>query len=122
MNVKTFNLCSLVVKYDLEKAIYEKYETNKAFLEQDERKVIGQYIDDEDNILEYVRDVLLDNELKKETLELVDDTIKEIIKNNQTDISLHKQIDELKNDFVKSFEENNTNNKCMFLKKEFIIK
>ena len=123
MNIKTFNLCSLVVKYDLEKAVYENYKIKRVFLEHDERKVISQYIDDDDdNILEYVRDVLLDDESKKETLELVDKTIKEILEKNEKDVLLQEQINELKNDFVTSFDEKITNNKCMFLKKDLIIK
>ena len=121
MNVKTFNLCSLVVKYDLEKAVYETYKINKSFLEKDERKVINQYIDD-DNILEYVRDVLLEIDLKDETLELVDKTIEEVLKKNKDDSLLHSQIGELKNDFVTSLNENNFNTKCMFLKKSLIVR
>lgn len=121
MDVKSLDMRTLVIKYDLEKALIERYHNEKQLLNEYERKILEQYDDYEYEILEYVRDLLIDSESHSEIHKLLHNVNESILK-GFNDLSLHQQIAELEDAFITSIAENTANNKCLFLPKSIIMK
>ena len=122
MDVKTFDLRILVIKYDLEKALLETYQDEKIILNENERKTIQQYLEDDYDVLKYVRDLLIEREQFEETKIVLNKAINQTLQIYPSDNTLYYQIEELSNNFISSINTNTGNNNCLFLPKSRILK
>lgn len=121
MDARSLDIRTLVIKYDLEKALSEIYHNEKQILNDYERKILKQYDDHEYEILEYIRDLLIDSESHNEIHKLFHKVNESILKDSE-DLLFHQQVVELEDAFITSIEENTANNKCLFLPKSIIMK
>ena len=124
MDARTLDLRALVVKYDLERALSETYQDNRIILNELERKTIMQYLGDEYDALEYVRDLLVDGEWsdKEDFKKLFSQTKKQLITTYPDDIMLHANLTELGDAFYSAIDDNSCNNKCLFMPKSIHLK
>lgn len=121
MNARSLDIRTLLIKYDLEKAMLEKYQVNKPILSDYERKILEEYDDQENEILVYIRDLLIDGESHEEICKLFHSVNEGILKESN-DLSFYNQVKDLEDSFINSIEENTSNNKCLFLPKSIIMK
>lgn len=121
MEAKSLDIRTLVIKYDLEKAMSEKYQVNKPILSTYERKILEDYNEHEFKILEYIRELLIDNESRGEIHKLFHSVNESILKDSN-DLCFCNQVKELEDTFLNSIEENTANSKCLFLPKSIIMK
>lgn len=120
MNKEALDLRVLVIKYDLEKVLCE-YLDGKSLLTIDEREVLNDYLEDENNPLEYVRDILLEKDFEKESLRIFDLVSTETqLKYNVPNI--RAKLEGIRCNFIESINTNNGNNRCLFLSKASVIK
>ncbi len=120
MNRETLDLRVLVIKYDLEKVLYD-YLDGKDLLTIDERKILNDYLEDKNNPLEYIRDILLEKDFEKESIKIFDLVSKEII-SWYDDPNIMTELESIRSNFIESINTNNGNNKCLFLSKTPVMK
>lgn len=122
LEFRGYDLTMLVIKYDLERAVNEKTENDFKFLTLPERIVVEQYTTDQNDVLECIRDLLLDEDSIEETALLVRRAKKHIIREYAGNSYLPGVIDELEKNFLTSISEHNGNDKSLFQLKEPVVK
>ena len=113
MNREALDLRVLVIKYDLEKVLYD-YLDGKDLLTIDERKILNDYLEDENNPLEYIRDILLEKDFEKESIKIFD-LVSKKINSWYDDPNIMTELESIRSNFIESINTNNGNNKCLFL-------
>lgn len=122
LNFKGCDLTTLVIKYDLERAVNMQTENDFKFLTLPERIIIEQYVNDQSDILECIRDFLLDSDSINETILLVRKTKISVLAEYSGNSYLPGIIDNLEQKFITSVVEHNGNDQNLFIEKEKVAK
>lgn len=114
MNRELFDLRILVIKYDLEVKLSEINEDSVSILTPNERNILLDYNDADCKILNYVRDLLLDDTYKEDSVKLLHKICCQIEKQYPNDDKIIKQVLELANLFTLSIGTSMGNDICLF--------
>lgn len=120
MRPRGFDLRYLVLKNDMETVL--STDSNIELLNQNERKIISEYLGEGDNILTYVRELLLNPDFIEESKELLFVLQREIYNKNSDNQYLLEQFEAKKQFYLSCIENGTGNNNCLFLPKSRILK
>lgn len=122
MDAKKLDLRVLVIKHDLEKAIFENYSEKRNLLNDLERKTLEKYSDNDYDALELVRDLLIERDYIEDTMSLLEEVSNQIFVDYPLEVLLHQQVREMYSEFIDSIGDNSGNNKNIFLAKHKSLK
>ena len=122
MDAKKLDLRILVIKHDLEKAIFENYSEKRNLLNDLERKTLEKYSDNDYDALELVRDLLIERDYIEDTMSLLEEVSNQIFVDYPLEVLLHQQVREMYSEFIDSISDNSGNNKNIFLAKHKSLK
>lgn len=122
MDAKKLDLRILVIKHDLEKAMFENYSEKRNLLNDLERTTLEKYSDNDYDALELVRDLLIERDYIEDTMSLLEEVSNQIFVDYPLEVLLHQQVREMYSEFIDSIGDNSGNNKNIFLAKHKSLK
>ena len=122
MKPRGSDLRYLILKNDMETVLLNEIDNNIELLNQKERKILSDYLDDGDKILGYVRELLLNPDFINDSKDLIFALQKEICMMNPENQNLLEKVEEYKQFYLSCIENGTGNNECLFLPKSRILK
>ncbi|MDD6223902.1 MAG: hypothetical protein PUB18_02770 [bacterium] len=122
-NVKTrsLDLRYLIIKSDIEKALLEEFGQSISILTSNERIILAEYELENQDILDALREVMLDPEDENNSILLWKNVKKEILE-ECFDHNIKKYMELLEECFRMNLHEKNQSCNCLFFTKALIIK